>query len=508
MQKSLRAFTSSPSETPYTRYLGSTPTPTSTSAAITSGSSTSSVRILAKEVYLTTIISNFYPMDPGVAQTWQDVTTNWVLDYWKKTQRVTKLSVGTLIIKQDPPYSTPGSTKKQRSGQRRVEWQQQMRYLQTPEVTLLFQQTVNYQVPSGITEFPPPESICTEPFATFALRSDYIATLVNASSAFQNITTVSQFKVTDPPPAQPKKPWYALVADQPIILGAVGGGILLCIMVIFTICICRGQKNGGDITINSKQRNEANGNLPNGAGRVDGVAVHGHVPFGRHYSQEQHRRSRDARMDSYIEVRNEKLDDISTLGDPLSPYDKNYLIRQRLNTDASTKTSEQEKTVGPSIINDFDYTKTFGGKFDPIPNETLPSAYDATRTNAYYSSSERNNIKARPSALVSPVSVDQQSVTSDGSFDQAFEGPEERIVVMAPPGKLGVVIDTFDNGEPGVNSIREDSVLQDQLRVGDILVEFDGIDTTDMTALQVSTLIGEKSKNPVRTLVFVRNRKY
>jgi len=347
MQKSLRAFTSSPSETPYTRYLGSTPTPTSTSAAITSGSSTSSVRILAKEVYLTTIISNFYPMDPGVAQTWQDVTTNWVLDYWKKTQRVTKLSVGTLIIKQDPPYSTPGSTKKQRSGQRRVEWQQQMRYLQTPEVTLLFQQTVNYQVPSGITEFPPPESICTEPFATFALRSDYIATLVNASSAFQNITTVSQFKVTDPPPAQPKKPWYALVADQPIILGAVGGGILLCIMVIFTICICRGQKNGGDITINSKQRNEANGNLPNGAGRVDGVAVHGHVPFGRHYSQEQHRRSRDARMDSYIEVRNEKLDDISTLGDPLSPYDKNYLIRQRLNTDASTKTSEQEKTVGP-----------------------------------------------------------------------------------------------------------------------------------------------------------------
>ncbi len=81
-------------------------------------------------------------------------------------------------------------------------------------------------------------------------------------------------------------------------------------------------------------------------------------------------------------------------------------------------------------------------------------------------------------------------------------------MVLAPPGKLGVVIDTFDNGEPGVNSIREDSILQDQLRVGDILVEFDGIDTTDMTALQVSTLIGEKSRNPVRTLVFVRNRKY
>ncbi len=164
-----------------------------------------------------------------------------------------------------------------------------------------------------------------------------------------------------------------------------------------------------------------------------------------------------------------------------------------------------------SIINDFDYTKTFGGKFDPIANETLPSAYDTTRSHAYYhsnSSNEKNTIKARPSALVSPVSVDQQSVTSDGSFDQAFEGPEERIVVLAPPGKLGVVIDTFDNGEPGVNSIREDSILLDQLRVGDILVEFDGIDTTDMTALQVSTLIGEKSKNSVRTLVFVRNRKY
>lgn len=286
-------------------------------------------------------------MDPDVAQTWQDVTTNWVMDYWKKTQRVNKLTVGTLILKQDPPYSIPGSTKKQRSGRRQMEVQRQTRSLQTPELALLFQQTVNYQVPSGVTDYPPPESICTEPFATFALRSDYIASLMNASSAFQNITTVSQFKVTDPPPAPPKKPWYSLVADQPIILGAVGGGILLCIIVIFTICICRGQKNGGDAAINIKQRNDANGDLQNGSGKLDGF--HGPSAFGRHHSQEQHphRRSRDARMDSYIEVRNEKVDDISTLGDPLSPYDKNYLIRQRLNTDASIKTSEQEKTVGP-----------------------------------------------------------------------------------------------------------------------------------------------------------------
>jgi len=138
-----------------------------------------------------------------------------------------------------------------------------------------------------------------------------------------------------------------------------------------------------------------------------------------------------------------------------------------------------------SIINDFDYTKTFGGKFDIISVEE-----------------SKTKSTANPSSSL----LDQQSMSDEDSFEKAFAPQEERIVIMAPPGKLGVVIDTFDNGAPGVNAIRDDSVLKDQLQVGDVLVEFDGVDTTEMTALQVSTLIGERSKNPVRKLAFVRNR--
>lgn len=305
-------------------------------------------------------------MAPDVTQIWQDVTTNWVLDYWSKTQRVTKLSLDTSVIKQDPPYATSGNSKRQQqkaTSGRRARRQRQLvettlvqetphsRSLQTPEVTLFFKQNVNYQVPAGVTDYPPPDSISTEPFATFALRSEYIASLMNASSAFQNITTVSQFKVTSPPPAPPKKPWYAQVADQPIILGAVGGGILLCIIVIFIICICRGRK-GRDATVISKNdprgiKNDNNNIAMNGGAVNSPKVISGHHYYSQEQLQQQQRRSRDVRMDSYIEIRNERADDISTLGDPLSPYDKNWLMRQRLNTDASTKASEQEKTVGP-----------------------------------------------------------------------------------------------------------------------------------------------------------------
>eukprot|EP00590_Aulacoseira_subarctica_P007386 CAMPEP_0172434366 /NCGR_PEP_ID=MMETSP1064-20121228/70593_1 /TAXON_ID=202472 /ORGANISM="Aulacoseira subarctica , Strain CCAP 1002/5" /LENGTH=548 /DNA_ID=CAMNT_0013182579 /DNA_START=606 /DNA_END=2252 /DNA_ORIENTATION=- len=461
-------------------------------------------RNLFKEVYLITTISNILPMNPSVVQKWQDVTTDHVYDYWSSSQRVTKLTVDTFLTLQDPPFVPP---KQARRLQTRRQLQQQ------PQVTITFRQNVTYQVPMGVENYPTPDYICTEPFATFALRSEYIDKLKNSSSHFQNITTVSQFRVTDPPPPPPKKPWYAQVTDQPIIIAAVGGGVVLILVALFIFCICRGRNKRADARANAQNINANNVHnkelveiplgyanarrTPNTAGTFGSPKNNFREGGPTHRSGA---RPPDARMDSFIEVKNSREDDISTLGDPLSPYEN---WRHRRNTgDASTL--ERDETVGPSIINDFDYTKTFGGKFDAKPEEV---SNNQVRTTGNYNNS--NDTKIRSSVLISPVTADQQSVSSDGSFDQAFEAiapDEQRVVVMAPPGKLGVVIDTFDNGEPGVNSIRDDSVLRDQLKVGDILVEFDGVDTTEMTALQVSTLIGEKSKNPVRKLVFVRNR--
>ena len=92
----------------------------------------------------------------------------------------------------------------------------------------------------------------------------------------------------------------------------------------------------------------------------------------------------------------------------------------------------------------------------------------------------------------------------DSSFEEQFIDPEERFDVVAPAGKLGMVIDTPNGGIPVVHAIKDTSVLIDSVRVGDRLLSVDGEDCIGMTAMQVSKLISLKSNKPARVLVFAR----
>ena len=77
--------------------------------------------------------------------------------------------------------------------------------------------------------------------------------------------------------------------------------------------------------------------------------------------------------------------------------------------------------------------------------------------------------------------------------------------IIAPAGKLGVVIDTPDDGAPVVHAVKESSVISDQIQVGDKLVAVDDQDVTAMTAIKVSKLISKKSANPSRKLTVIRS---
>ncbi len=82
---------------------------------------------------------------------------------------------------------------------------------------------------------------------------------------------------------------------------------------------------------------------------------------------------------------------------------------------------------------------------------------------------------------------------------------EEKIIVFAPPGNLGVVIGTpKPAGQPTVHGIKEDSALYEQIQIGDRLISVDGQNTVGKDALFVSKLIGSKAMNPRRVLVFLR----
>jgi len=88
----------------------------------------------------------------------------------------------------------------------------------------------------------------------------------------------------------------------------------------------------------------------------------------------------------------------------------------------------------------------------------------------------------------------------------AYDGGREEVIdVFAPPGKLGVVIDTPDDNAPVVHAVKDASPIADQVRVGDKLVAVDDEDVRAMTAIKVSKLISKKSTQETRKLTIIRH---
>ena len=94
---------------------------------------------------------------------------------------------------------------------------------------------------------------------------------------------------------------------------------------------------------------------------------------------------------------------------------------------------------------------------------------------------------------------------AESQFRSAEAGTREDVIeIIAPAGKLGVVIDTPDDGAPVVHAVKDSSVISDQIQVGDKLIAVDDEDVRSMTAIKVSKLISKKSANPSRKLTIIR----
>lgn len=148
---------------------------------------------------------------------------------------------------------------------------------------------------------------------------------------------------------------------------------------------------------------------------------------------------------------------------------------------------------------DYDYSKAYGGGGD-----TSVSSAGGTFGSQTHGQS-----------FLDPRTAGATGATLGGfsdadSFEDVYRDPnanvkEELLHVFAPPGKLGVVIDTPDDGAPVVHAVKDSSVIADKIQVGDKLVAVDDEDVRSMTAIKVSKLISRKSANPSRKLTIVRS---
>ena len=78
------------------------------------------------------------------------------------------------------------------------------------------------------------------------------------------------------------------------------------------------------------------------------------------------------------------------------------------------------------------------------------------------------------------------------------------VTVVAPEGKLGIVLDNPSGGMPVVHAIGKTSALRGKVLVGDLLLSVDEVDCKGMSCRNVSILLGSRSQNASRTLVLAR----
>jgi hypothetical protein len=87
--------------------------------------------------------------------------------------------------------------------------------------------------------------------------------------------------------------------------------------------------------------------------------------------------------------------------------------------------------------------------------------------------------KAVVSAPEAPKHVLPARTAKPGSRNLTF---------VAPPGKLGIVIDT-STGKPRVYQVQDVSAIRDQVAIGDIICDIDGVDTRKMSHTEIAALM-------------------
>ena len=82
---------------------------------------------------------------------------------------------------------------------------------------------------------------------------------------------------------------------------------------------------------------------------------------------------------------------------------------------------------------------------------------------------------------------------SFGSPISAMSRKDKLFDVQAPPGPLGIIIDTTSDG-PMIHSLKPTSQLLGLVNPGDLIVGLDGVDTRHMTAATFTRLMAKRSQ--------------
>eukprot|EP00980_Cylindrotheca_fusiformis_P011173 scaffold2563_cov124-Cylindrotheca_fusiformis.AAC.4 len=183
--------------------------------------------------------------------------------------------------------------------------------------------------------------------------------------------------------------------------------------------------------------------------------------------------------------------------DGQSSYYGGSIMQNSTQMDANSYSYSLEPGIDPSVLSG---KSTDSGRRSQVPMEIpqlgLPESDDQAML-------QQSGIELAPSDL--QLTQSELAMLPSGlgtSGDSPINELNTRSVV-APPGRLGIIIDTTVEG-PVVHKINPGSALEGELSPGEIIVAIDDIDTRAMSASAITALM-VKTANQERTLIVASN---
>jgi len=342
-----------------------------------------------------------------------------------------------------------------------------------------FDALVETESNGGLTE-QDAEDIVASGFSTAARQTEYIYLLKSADSATfgdidRMIMVVDGTKVVTPGIDGAQKPdgVDGGGSNMGIIIGAAVGGVLAVFILIGSMFY----------TKRGKQLEPSKSGSP-----LKDTKVMRDDVMGKEWSMQNAPESPDEEQTcaspylGTIESR-EGEDDVSTLGDP---YFGEAIDARDTGTVAESMVSSDMLALG---------VKRRG------VGSSSASRMDATTATGYTSGLG----STYPMTFADDTTLDDAYQTPDAiGYEEEEDEDYERIVVVAPPGKLGIVIDNPSGNIPFVHAIKETSVLHGKVHVGDLVLAVDEVDCRGMHSMSVSRLISKRCDS-ARTLRLLRN---
>ena len=98
----------------------------------------------------------------------------------------------------------------------------------------------------------------------------------------------------------------------------------------------------------------------------------------------------------------------------------------------------------------------------------------------------------------------QETPADNSSAPEKTTSPGQIYECFAPPGPLGIVIETGPDG-PQIHSLKPRSQLSGLIFPGDLIIAVDDIDTREMTAATISRLVAKKAQQTQRKIKLQRS---